>query len=112
MKNTSNGTYLALKVKITANSDALRIYPASENEYAWMSVPVPAELAFVQGKRYIVTFDFFSNTGNGAGYVDPEEPGDLDGDNDPDNDNGKEIIGGVIKFDATVSDWETVRREV
>ena len=108
MENTSNGTYLALKVKITANSGDLRIYPATGEEYAWMAVPVPATLAFAQGKKYNVTLDFFSPTGNGAGYVDPETPGDLDGDGDASNDNGKKIIGGVIKFDATVTPWDTV----
>lgn len=107
MENTSNGTYLALKVKITANSGDLRIYPATGEEYAWMAVPVPATLAFAQGKKYNVTLDFFSPTGNGAGYVDPETPGDLDGDAGTE-DNGKKIIGGVIKFDATVTPWDTV----
>ena len=108
MENNANGTYLALKVKITANSGALRIYPATGEEYAWMAVPVPATLAFAQGKKYNVTLDFFSPTGNGAGYVDPETPGDLDGDGDASNDNGKKIIGGVIKFDANVTAWDTV----
>lgn len=108
MENNANGTYLALKVKITANIGDLRIYPATGEEYAWMAVPVPATLAFAQGKKYNVTLDFFSPTGNGAGYVDPETPGDLDGDGVASNDNGKKIIGGVIKFDATVTPWDTV----
>lgn len=105
-KNATNGTYLALKVKITANSDALNIYPTVGGS-AWMAVPVPAQLKFEQGKKYNVTFDFFSATGNGAGYVDPETPGELDG--DPlTEDNGKKIIGGAIRFDATVDEWEDV----
>lgn len=103
MKNTSDGTYLALKVKITSVGGSM-VYPFSGNEPAWMAVPVPASLAFAQGTKYNVTFDFFSNTGGGAGYVDPEDPGDLDG-NSSTEDNGKKIIGGAIKFDATVSEW-------
>ena len=107
MKNTSNGTYLALKVKITTAGGSA-IYPYnSGSESAWMAVPVPTELAFAQGKKYNVTVDFFSSTGNGAGYVDPEDPGDLDGDNGTD-DSGKKIIGGAIKFDASVTGWDTV----
>lgn len=103
MKNASNGTYLALKVKITTAGGS-KVYPYSGSESAWMAVPVPSQLAFAQGTKYNVTIDFFSSTGNGAGYVDPEKPGELDGDNGTD-DNGKKIIGGAIKFDATVSGW-------
>lgn len=106
MTNSSHGTYLALKVKITANNDALNIYP-SDGSYAWMAVPVPDALLFEQGKRYNVTVDFFSPTGNGAGYVDPEDPGELDGDTLTD-DSGKKIIGGVIRFNATVNTWDDV----
>lgn len=105
MKNTGNGTYLALKVKITANGGALKIYPATGSASGWMAVPVPSTLAFAQGVRYNVTVDFFGS--NGAGYVDPEEPSDLDGDAGT-NDNGKKIIGGAIKFDATVNPWGDV----
>ena len=61
-----------------------------------------------QGKKYNVTVKFFGEDGKGgAGYVDPEAPGDLDGNGNADDDKGKKIIGGVIKFNATVSDWDT-----
>ena len=105
MTNTSNGTYLALKVKITTAGGSA-VYPYS-GAAAWMAVPVPSELAFAQGKKYNVTVDFFSSTGKGAGYVDPEDPGELDG-NSGTNDSGKKIIGGAIKFDASVTGWDTV----
>lgn len=101
--NSSKGTYLALKVKITANSGALKIYPAT-GDYAWMAVPVPASQEFNQGHKYTFVIKFFDN--NGAGNVDPEDPGDLDGDGDADDDNGKSIIGGAITFNATVSGWD------
>ena len=103
MTNASHGTYLALKVKITTAGGSA-VYPYSGSESAWMAVPVPSQLEFVQGKKYNVTVDFFSSTGNGAGYVDPEKPGELDGNTGTD-DSGKKIIGGAIKFDATVSGW-------
>lgn len=106
--NTSNGTYLALKVKITSKGGA-QIYPKS-GDSAWMAVPVPTELAFAQGKKYNVTLDFFKN--KGAGYVDPEVPSDLDGDGNADNDKGMSILGGVIKFDATVDAWDTVNIKI
>lgn len=105
MTNTSNGTYLALKVKITTAGGSA-VYPYS-GAAAWMAVPVPSELAFSQGKKYNVTVDFFSSTGKGAGYVDPEAPGELDGNSGTD-DRGKKIIGGAIKFDASVTGWDTV----
>lgn len=103
---TAHGTYLALKVKITANGGTLKIYPANGDESGWMAVPVPDALKFEQGKKYVITVDFFSETGKGAGYVDPETPSDLDGNGNANDDNGKNIIGGAIKFDATVSDWD------
>ena len=106
MTNTSNGTYLALKVIITTAGGS-KVYPYSGSESAWMAVPVPTQLAFAQGTKYNVTVDFFSSTGNGAGYVDPEKPGELDGVSSTD-DSGKKIIGGAIKFDATVSGWDDV----
>ena len=111
--NTSHGTYLALKVKITANGGTLKIYPATGDESGWMAVPIPTDWTsspvttpsiFAQGKRYTIILNFFGK--NGAGYVDPETPSDLDGNGNANDDNGKKIIGGAIKFDATVSDWD------
>ena len=112
MENTANGTYLALKINITHNG-GLQIYPASPaGETAWMAVPVTSQLAFVQGKKYNVTVKFFGEDGNGgAGYVDPEDPGELDGDNLTD-DSGKKIIGGAIKFNADVTGWDTVNVDI
>lgn len=111
MENASKGTYLGLKVKITA-PNGLVIYPATATGTgtAWMAVEIPESLKFEQGKKYIVILDFFSSTGKGAGYVDPEEPGDLDGDGNANNDKGKAIVGGAIQFNATVDVWpeETV----
>lgn len=101
--NDSHGTYLALKVKITANGGALKIYPATGDESAWMAIPINSnDIAFAQGHKYTVTVDFFGK--NGAGYVDPEVPGELDG-NDQTPDAGKKIIGGEIKFSADVNNW-------
>ncbi len=100
--NNSKGTYLALKVKITANGGALRIYPATGEEYAWMAIPLSQE--FLQGHKYSFVVKFFKN--DGAGNVDPETPGDLDGNGNANDDNGKSIIGGAITFKADVSTWE------
>ena len=104
MTNASHGTYLALKVKITSNASN-KVYPVSGDNSAWMAVPVPSDLKFEQGKKYNVTIQFFGADGTGgAGYVDPEKPGELDGDSST-SDAGKSIVGGAIKFDATVSEW-------
>ena len=101
-ENSSNGTYLALKVKITTSNGA-KIYPASGETSAWMAVPVPAGLDFVQGKRYNVTLAFYSLSNHGAGYVAPEDPPELDG-NPGTKDNGKKIRE-VIMFQTSVSSW-------
>lgn len=102
--NSSNYTYLALNVKITTKDD-VKIYPKIGDEAAWIAVPLStvSEALFVQGKKYNVTIDFFKNTG--AGYVDPEEPSDLDGDGSTDP--GEPIVDGQIMFQATVNDWGT-----
>ena len=99
--NTSKGTYLALKVKITANGGALRIYPATGEAYAWMAIPLSQ--GFLQGHKYTFVIKFFAN--NGAGFVDPETPGDLDGNSNANDDKGKSIIGGAITFNAFVNPW-------
>ena len=103
--NTNHGTYLALKVKITANNGARKIYPATGDVSGWMAVPIPSGLKFEQGKKYTVNINFFAN--NGAGYVDPEKGSDLDG-NGAADDKGKKIICGEIKFDATVNNWAEI----
>lgn len=106
-KNTAHGTYIGLKVRITSPS-SVAIYPATGDGTAWMAVPVSeTPYTFEQGKKYSIVLDFFSTTGNGAGYVDPEKPGDLNGDGDASNDKGKAIVGGAIKFNATVVEWPT-----
>ena len=107
--NNSKGAYLGLKVKITNADGTCKVYPSSGEESAWMAIPIStSDIAFAQGTRYTVVVNFFGN--KGAGYVDPEAPGDLDGDGEVNDDNGKAIIGGAITFKATVSDWtpETV----
>ena len=105
--NASHGTYIGLKVKITTTTGDFKVYPRTGEPFAWMAIPVPAELKFEQGKKYVVTIKFFGESGNGgAGNVDPEQPGDLDGDGEKNDDAGKKIIGGAIKFDASVESWE------
>ena len=69
-----------------------------------MAIPISSsDIAFAQGKRYTVVVNFFGN--NGAGFVDPETPGDLDGNNNANDDKGKSIIGGAIRFNAFVNPW-------
>ncbi|MDD6473708.1 MAG: fimbrillin family protein [Bacteroidales bacterium] len=98
--NDEHKTYLALKVNISTNGGA-QIYPTS-GDAAWVAVPLGyTGLDFEQGKKYNVTIDFFKN--QGAGYVDPEVPSDLDGDGNKDP--GKLIVNGVITFNATVNPW-------
>ena len=116
---TNNGTYLALKVKITAKTKNgnLKIYPASGDDSAWMAVPVPVaqdatKFALAQGKKYTFIINFFSdNSKSGAGFVDPEVPGDLDG-NPGTSDAGKPIVGNVIKFSAEVNNWDETNTEI
>ena len=107
-KNNSTKTYIALKVKITDPTNAA-VYPISGTGSAWMAVPVPASQVFQPGHKYTFVINFFQK--NGAGFVDPENPSDIDGDGDADDDDkGMPIIGGPIQFSANVNTWpdETV----
>ena len=65
---------------------------------------IPLSQTFSQGHKYTFVVKFFEN--DGAGNVDPETPGDLDGNGNANDDNGKSIIGGAITFKADVSTWE------
>ena len=101
--NNLNGAYLGLKVKITNADGSYKVYPSSGNQSAWMAIPIStSKIAFAQGKRYTVVVNFFGN--KGAGYVDPEKPGELDGDTGT-PDAGKSIVGGAITFNADVNTW-------
>lgn len=101
--NNSKGAYLGLKVKITNANGSYKVYPSSGEQSAWMAIPIStSDIAFAQGKRYTVVVNFFGN--KGAGYVDPEEPGELDGDTST-PDAGKSIVGGAITFNADVNTW-------
>ncbi|MGN0221039.1 MAG: fimbrillin family protein [Prevotella sp.] len=114
--NSAKGAYLALKVKITSTNTEAPIYPIPASEeaetFAWMAMPMPSvvkdELVYnyQQGKKYTIIFNFFSE-GTGAGFVDPQYPGDLDGDGDTDDDKGEAIGVNHIKFNATVDDWDS-----
>lgn len=111
-KNDSKGTYLALKV-IIKTKDGAQIYPKTGVQTAWMAVPIPTTTwtsvpigvttIFSQGKKYTIILDFFGT--GGAGYVDPQDPGELDGDPSTE-DNGEAIVDGPIQFDATVKEWD------
>ena len=113
--NTDHGTYLALKVKITSKNTGAPIYPIPANDeaekFAWMAMPMPSVVKdalvynYQQGKKYTIVFNFFSD-GTGAGFVDPQYPGDLDGDGDTADDKGEAIGVNHIKFDATVEEWD------
>ncbi|MGM9787172.1 MAG: fimbrillin family protein [Candidatus Cryptobacteroides sp.] len=111
-EGTNYGTYLALNVKITASDGTHVIYPAT-GDYAWMAVPISTEASFdlAQGKKYTFILNFFSNN-QGAGYVDPEDPGDLDGDGSADDDKGEAITASVIKFSAEVINWDETNTQV
>lgn len=102
-ENSSEGTYLALKVKIT-DPTGYAVYPRSEEGSAWMAVPVSGVTKFEKGHKYTFVINFFQK--NGAGFVDPEDPSDIDGDGDRDDDKGMPIIGGPIQFSANVTDWD------
>ena len=90
--NVAREAYLSVLVRITTKADGTQVYPfPSENsgrKYAWASVPLGT--TWEAGKKYVYVLDFTA----GAGTVDPDDP-------QP----GTPVLGGPIKFTATVTDW-------
>ena len=113
--DTFVGNYISVLINLTAKAGA-SIYPAGStatNEtYGWVSVPV--SFTWKSGKKYVYTLDFT----NGAGKVDPRDPGtDVNpGGKDPDKakdpNKADPVLGGLIRFGVTVSDWDTEDKEV
>lgn len=101
-------TYISVRINVTAKAGA-SIYPAGStatNEtYGWVSVPVPYE--WESGKKYVYTLDF----SEGAGRVDPNDPGiDVNpGGEDPDKakdpNKAQPVLGGRIRFGVDVTEW-------
>ena len=96
--NTNKGTYISVLLKIKKGTE--NVFPAEgDDTYGWAAVP--ASFTWEKGNKYVYTLDFT----NGAGRVDPVDPGtEVDpGNKDPDK--GDKILGDPIKFTVTVSPW-------
>lgn len=101
---TPDKAYISVLINLTATAGA-NIYPAGSGStddtrtYGWVAVPV--EFRWESGKKYVYTLDF----SEGAGRVDPYDPGvDVNpGATDPDK--AKPILGGLIRFGVTVTEW-------
>lgn len=94
------GSYISVYLQITTKDGDL-VYPKKAAGFAWAAVPV--SFTWVRGNKYIYTLDFT----NGAGKVDPVDPGTDWDKNEPqkDPDKGKDILGEPIKFTVTVNPW-------
>lgn len=90
--NVAREAYLSVLVEITTKANGTRIYPfpsdTTGRKYAWASIPLGA--TWEPGKKYVYILDFTE----GAGNVDPDDPNP-----------GVPVLGGPIKFTATVTDW-------
>lgn len=99
--NSSEGTYLAVKIQIKENDGDAIIYPKLETstgeESEWAAVPI--EINWEQNKKYIYTLHF---TDTSAGVIPPGPSG------------GEEILGDPIKFavTTTVEEWSDEISEV
>lgn len=94
------GSYISVYLQITTKDGGL-VYPKKADGFAWASVPV--SFTWVRGNKYIYTLDFT----NGAGKVDPVDPGTDWKKDEPqkDPDKGQDILGEPIKFTVTVNPW-------
>lgn len=99
-ENANKGTYISVLLRITKTADNSNVYPAEgADTYGWAAVP--ASFTWKKGNKYVYTLDFT----NGAGRVDPVDPGtEVDpGNKDPGK--GDKILGDPIKFTVTVTPW-------
>lgn len=98
--NNNKGTYISVLLRITKGAD--NVYPAEgADTYGWAAVP--ASFTWEKGKKYVYTLDFT----NGAGRVDPVNPGENVKPKPEGNDPGKgdKILGDPIKFTVNVTEW-------
>lgn len=96
--NTNKGTYISVLLKIKKGTE--NVFPAEgDDTYGWAAVP--ASFTWEKGNKYVYTLDFT----NGAGRVDPVDPGTEVAPGNKDPDKGDKILGDPIKFTVTVSPW-------
>lgn len=98
------GTYIGVLLQIRNKYGAF-IYPANGG---FGRVAIPMEFKWDSGKKYVYTLDF----SNGAGRVDPTDPGvDVHpGTLDPEK--GQPIFNGPVTFTVDVSEWTNENRDV
>lgn len=103
------GSHISVLINLTATAGA-NIYPAGSTEanetYGWVAVPVT--FGWESGKKYVYTLDF----SDGAGKVDPRDPGDDVDAGGKDPNKAEPILGGLIKFGLTVTQWNQERNDV
>lgn len=100
------GGFFSVLVNIRMKAGA-SVYPDKEEGYAWVAIPVNYGWGTQQGKKFTYTLDF----SNGAGRVDPVDPGtDWDASKDPAK--AQSVLGGLIRFGVTVSEWGTDDKNV
>ena len=98
------GTYISVLLRIRSKYGPF-IYPANGG-FGWVAIPM--EFKWDSGKKYVYTLDF----SNGAGRVDPTDPGvDVHpGTLDPEK--GQPIFNGPVTFTVDVSEWTNENRDV
>lgn len=100
------GGFFSVLVNIRMKAGA-SVYPDKAGGYAWVAIPVYYVWNAQQGKKFTYTLDF----SNGAGRVDPVDPGtDWDASKDPAK--MHPVLGGLIRFGVTVSEWGTDDKNV
>ncbi|WP_373233887.1 fimbrillin family protein [Parabacteroides sp. D26] len=104
--STIEGAFFSVLVNIQMKLGAT-VYPDKVGGYAWVAIPVNCQWAQQHGKKFTYTLDF----SNGAGRVDPVDPGtDWDASKDPAK--TQPVLGGLIRFGVTVSEWGTDDKNV
>lgn len=103
--STIPGGFFSVLVNIRMKAGA-SVYPDKVGGYAWVAIPVDY-LWTAKGYKFVYTLDF----SNGAGRVDPVDPGtDWDASKDPAK--AQPVLGGLIRFGVTVSEWGTDDKNV
>lgn len=98
------GTYISVLLQIRNKYGAF-IYPANGG-FGWVAIPM--EFKWDSGKKYVYTLDF----SNGAGRVDPIDPGVYVRPGTLDPEKGQPIFNGPVTFTIDVSEWTNGNRDV
>lgn len=114
-----SGAYISVLCRISQNDGSgtfNQLFPSKEDAFGFAAVPVSTK--WEAGKKYTYNLEFFGENGGGGvtdpDPTDPTDPSEPDPDKpviDPEEPGGEPVVGGPIRFDVTVDEWNPVTQD-